>query len=48
LITIDFWSEVKADARDKEHVIVSDIDLSQKDEVRKMVPVFEDCGTELY
>jgi predicted amidohydrolase len=48
LITIDFWSEVKADVGDKERVIVSDIDLSQKDEVRKMIPVFENRRTELY
>ena len=45
---IDSWGEVKADAGDKECVIVSDIDLSQKDEVRKLIPAFEDRRVELY
>jgi predicted amidohydrolase len=45
---IDAWGKVKADARDKECVIVSNIDLCQKDEIRKMIPVFEDRRAELY
>jgi predicted amidohydrolase len=44
----DSWGEVKADAGDKECVIVCDLDLSGKDEVRKMIPVFEDRRSELY
>lgn len=45
---VDSLGEVKADAGDKERVIVSDIDLSAKDEVRKDVPVFNDRREELY
>lgn len=45
---IDSWGEVKADAGEKECVIVSDLDLSQKDEVRKLIPAFEDRRVELY
>lgn len=45
---IDAWGEVKADAGSKECVIVHDLDLSRKDEVRKMIPIFEDRRTELY
>lgn len=45
---IDSWGEVKADAGDKECIIVCDLDMSGKDEVRKMIPVFEDRRAELY
>lgn len=45
---IDAWGEVKADAGNKACVIVHNLDLSRKDEVRKMIPVFEDRRTELY
>ena len=45
---IDAWGEVKADAGDKECVIVCDLDLSGKEEIRKDIPVFEDRRTELY
>lgn len=45
---IDSWGEVKADASDKECIIVCDLDMSGKDEVRKMIPVFEDRRAELY
>ena len=45
---IDAWGEVKADAGSKECVIVHDLDLSRKDEVRKAIPVFEDRRVELY
>ncbi|KKG13685.1 carbon-nitrogen hydrolase [Methanosarcina mazei] len=45
---IDAWGEVKADAGSKECVIVHDLDMSQKDEVRKLIPVFEDRRVELY
>lgn len=45
---IDAWGEVKANAGSKECVIVHDLDLSRKDEVRKAIPVFEDRRTELY
>jgi predicted amidohydrolase len=45
---IDAWGEVKADAGDKECVIVCDLDLSGKNEIRKAIPVFEDRRTELY
>ncbi len=45
---IDAWGEVKADAGSKECVIVHDLDLSGKDEIRKSIPVFEDRRAELY
>jgi predicted amidohydrolase len=45
---IDAWGEVKADAGSKECVIVCDLDLSKRDEIRKMIPVFEDRRAELY
>ena len=45
---VDSLGEVKADASDKESVIVFDIDLSAKDETRKDVPIFVDRRTELY
>lgn len=45
---IDAWGEVKASAGDHECVIVSELDLSGKDEIRKAIPVFEDRRTELY
>ncbi|AKB51946.1 Carbon-nitrogen hydrolase [Methanosarcina barkeri str. Wiesmoor] len=45
---IDAWGEVKADAGNKECLIVHDLDLSRKNEVRKMIPVFENQRIELY
>jgi predicted amidohydrolase len=45
---IDAWGEVKADAGDKECVIVHDLELSKRDEIRKAIPVFEDRRVELY
>ena len=45
---VDAWGEVKADAGHKECVIVHDLDLDSKDEIRKSIPVFEDRRTELY
>lgn len=45
---IDAWGEVKTDAGDRECIIVCDLDLSGKDEIRKAIPVFEDRRTELY
>jgi predicted amidohydrolase len=45
---IDAWGDVKADAGDKECVIVHDLELSKKDEIRKAILVFEDRRIELY
>ena len=45
---IDAWGEVKANAGDRECVIVYDLDLSEKAEIRKAIPVFEDRRAELY
>lgn len=45
---VDSWGEVKADAGSKEGIIVFDIEFSQKDEIRKKIPVFEDRRPELY
>jgi predicted amidohydrolase len=47
-MVIDAWGEVKADAGSKECVIVCDLDLEGKDEIRKDIPVFEDRRIELY
>ena len=45
---IDAWGEVKADAGHKECIIVHDLDLDHKKEVRENIPVFEERRTELY
>ncbi|RXA20273.1 carbon-nitrogen family hydrolase [Methanosarcina sp. MSH10X1] len=45
---INAWGEVKADAGSKECVIVYDLDLPEKDEIRKAIPVFDDRRPELY
>lgn len=45
---IDAWGEVKADAGNKECVIIYDLDLSEKDEIRMAIPVFKDRKVELY
>ncbi|WP_440947624.1 nitrilase-related carbon-nitrogen hydrolase [Methanosarcina sp. T3] len=45
---IDAWGEVKAEADSKECVIVGDLDLAGKEEIRKDIPVFEDRRIELY
>jgi predicted amidohydrolase len=45
---IDAWGEIKKEAGDKECVIVNDLELSRKDEIRKAIPVFEDRRNELY
>ncbi len=45
---IDAWGEVKADAGTKECLIISEIDLDHKEEVRGKIPVFEDRRKELY
>jgi len=47
-MVIDSWGEVKADAGSKECVIVCDLDLAGKEEIRKAIPVFEDRRIELY
>lgn len=45
---VDSLGEIKADAGSKESVIIFDIDLLAKDEVRKDVPVFKDRREEVY
>ena len=45
---IDAWGEVKANAGSKERVIVCDLDLAGKEEIRKAIPIFEDRRMELY
>ncbi|MCQ1535618.1 carbon-nitrogen family hydrolase [Methanosarcina sp. KYL-1] len=47
-MVVDAWGEVKAYAGHKECVIVHDLDLDGKDEIRKSIPVFEDRRAELY
>lgn len=45
---IDAWGEIKADAGKEECVIISELDLDHKEEVREAIPVFEDRRAELY
>lgn len=45
---IDAWGEVKADAGNKECIIISELDLKHKEGVRKAIPAFEDRRPELY
>ncbi|AKB25690.1 Carbon-nitrogen hydrolase [Methanosarcina sp. MTP4] len=45
---IDAWGDVKADAGHKECIIISELDLKHKEEVREAIPAFEDRRPELY
>jgi predicted amidohydrolase len=47
LIT-DAWGQVKAEANDKERIIIYDIDLSETKKVRELVPLLESRKPELY
>jgi predicted amidohydrolase len=45
---IDAWGEIKAEAGSKECIIVHDLDLTEKEKIRKAIPVFEDRRIDLY
>jgi len=45
---IDTWGEVKAQAYDEECIIMYDIDMREKDNIRKAIPVFDDRRPDLY
>ncbi|WP_255335259.1 hypothetical protein [Methanosarcina sp. KYL-1] len=45
-MVVDAWGEVKSYAG--QCVIVHDLDLDGKDEIRESIPVFEDRMAELY
>ena len=45
---IDAWGDVKAQAGDEECIIMHDIDMREKDTIRKAIPVFDDRRPNLY
>ena len=45
---IDAWGDVKAQANDEECITVHDIDVHEKDNIRKTIPVFDDRRPDLY
>ncbi|MBM7693118.1 putative amidohydrolase [Peribacillus deserti] len=45
---IDPWGEVLAEAGDQEQILQGEIELKKVDEVRKLIPVFQDRRTEFY
>jgi len=45
---IDAWGEVKAQANDEECIIMHDIDMREKDNIRKTIPVFDDRRPDIY
>ena len=45
---IDAWGDVKAQAKSKECIIMHDINMREKDTIRKTIPVFDDRRPDLY
>lgn len=45
---IDAWGDVKAQASNEECIIMHDIDMLEKDNIRKTIPVFDDRRPNLY
>ncbi|MCL7410697.1 MAG: carbon-nitrogen family hydrolase [Methanosarcinaceae archaeon] len=45
---IDAWGEVKAQADYEECIIMYDIDMREKDNIRKAIPIFDDRRPDLY
>ncbi len=45
---IDAWGDVKAQAGDEECIIMHDIDMREKDNIRKTIPVFDDRRPDIY
>ena len=45
---IDAWGEVKTQANDEECIIMHDINMREKDTIRKTIPVFDDRRPNLY
>ncbi len=45
---IDAWGDVKAQASDEECTIMHNIDMREKDNIRKTIPVFDDRRPDLY
>ena len=45
---IDAWGDIKAQASDEECIIMHDIDMREKDNIRKAIPVFNDRRPNLY
>lgn len=45
---IDAWGDVKAQAGDEECIIMHDIDVCEKDTIRKTIPVFDDRRPDIY
>lgn len=47
-MVIDPWGEIIAEGDEEEQLITATIDLTQVDEVRRKIPIFEDRRSELY
>ncbi|GGE36682.1 hydrolase [Pullulanibacillus camelliae] len=47
-LIIDPWGNIIAEGSDQEELIIEDIDPMQVEEVRKMIPIYEDRRPELY
>jgi len=45
---IDAWGDVKAQANDEECIIMHDINMREKDTIRKTIPVFGDRRPDIY
>ncbi len=45
---IDARGDVKAQANDEEYIVVHDIDMREKDNIRKTIPVFDDRRPNIY
>ncbi len=45
---IDAWGEIKAQANDEECIIMHDINMREKDTIRKTIPVFGDRRPDIY
>ncbi|WP_174733706.1 carbon-nitrogen family hydrolase [Mesobacillus harenae] len=47
-LVIDPWGEVIAEAGEQQEILTAEIDLDKVQEVRKMIPIFEDRRPEFY
>lgn len=45
---IDPWGEIIAEAGEQEEILVAEIDLTETEKVRKMIPIFEDRMPDFY
>ncbi|RXT13616.1 carbon-nitrogen family hydrolase [Ammoniphilus sp. CFH 90114] len=47
-MVIDPWGEIVVEGMQKEETIIGEIDLTMVDEIRRMIPIFEDRRLDLY